>query len=512
VPNPLHELIAEELESFLFAHPEVIVVEEGELLFDMRAANYSLIDEGDRCLMQLWSDERSIVRRLIACERTASSVQLRVQRLGRPKPNLLTFCPAKDRLSPSARRLARERTLAILRRTLSLRFVDWRIDNLRVGGAAVGGLGPACIHGELSRGSSRLSVVAFSSCETQATLDDSIAAAILALEGSRARASAKASVEGSVIFLPAGRSLSARLRLSALDRSVARWRLFELDEATGEVEEMDLAAAANLELRLPRCTAQAVVEERLSKSLALMHSLSTQVEVRSVAASELSFRIHGLEFARARLVPEPGGFRLVESIVFGLARQQCELTENNLAALRLLIRRLELTRARRDLTHPLCHAQPERWLESLLIHSLELIDSSLVSAPIYEQTPVLAAADRSILDLLAVNRAGRLVVIELKASEDLCLPLQGLDYWARVAELHRRGAFQREGYFAGRELSSEPPLLYLVAPCLHLHPRLKSLLRHLSPEIDWRLIGLDERWRDCLRVVLRRDRARLLAE
>ena len=36
------------------------------------------------------------------------------------------------------------------------------------------------------------------------------------------------------------------------------------------------------------------------------------------------------------------------------------------------------------------------------------------------------------LDLLTVDRCGRLLVIELKADEDLHLPLQGLDYWLRV--------------------------------------------------------------------------------
>jgi hypothetical protein len=62
-------------------------------------------------------------------------------------------------------------------------------------------------------------------------------------------------------------------------------------------------------------------------------------------------------------------------------------------------------------------------------------------------------------------------VVELKANDDTHLPLQGLDYyWWRVAWHHARGEFQRFGYFSGRELSPHRPLLFLVAPALHVHP------------------------------------------
>ena len=74
------------------------------------------------------------------------------------------------------------------------------------------------------------------------------------------------------------------------------------------------------------------------------------------------------------------------------------------------------------------------------------------------------------LDVLTVTRDGRLAVVELKADEDIHLPLQGLDYWSRVAWHHSREEFPRFGYFPDRELSPEKPLLYLVAPALHIHP------------------------------------------
>jgi len=104
-----------------------------------------------------------------------------------------------------------------------------------------------------------------------------------------------------------------------------------------------------------------------------------------------------------------------------------------------------------------------------------------------------SAADRAMIDVLAVTLEGHLAVLELKADEDIHLPLQGVDYWSRVDWHHRRGEFQRFGYFPGRELSPDPPLLLLVAPALHIHPATDTLLRYISLEIDWTLMGIDER-------------------
>ena len=96
------------------------------------------------------------------------------------------------------------------------------------------------------------------------------------------------------------------------------------------------------------------------------------------------------------------------------------------------------------------------------------------------------------------------LVRELKADEDIHLPLQGLDYWSRVEWHHARGEFPRFGYVEARELSTEKPLLFLVAPALHVYPSTDTLLRYLSPEIEWEFVGIDERWREGVKVVFRK--------
>ena len=95
------------------------------------------------------------------------------------------------------------------------------------------------------------------------------------------------------------------------------------------------------------------------------------------------------------------------------------------------------------------------------------------------------------------------MVIELKASEDIQLPLQAIDYWLRVRRHQREGDFQRFGYFGGIELSSDPPLVWLVAPGLRFHSATDILLKYLSPEIQVTRIGLGENWRRGLKVIFR---------
>jgi hypothetical protein len=108
------------------------------------------------------------------------------------------------------------------------------------------------------------------------------------------------------------------------------------------------------------------------------------------------------------------------------------------------------------------------------------------------------------IDVLCTTRDGRLAVVELKADEDIHLPLQGLDYWSRVEWHHARGEFQRFGYFSDRALSAEAPLLFLVAPAFHIHPATDTLLHYISPEVEWMLVAIDERWRKGVRIVFRK--------
>jgi hypothetical protein len=134
---------------------------------------------------------------------------------------------------------------------------------------------------------------------------------------------------------------------------------------------------------------------------------------------------------------------------------------------------------------------------------------------LYTQVPAISVGDRGMLDLLTLDRNGRLTVIELKADEDLHLPLQALDYWIRVRALNAErqpaggggravSAFERQGYFAGAEVSEREPRLLLAAPALRIHPANEPVLRYFSPQVEWELIAVTEHWRRDLQVVFRK--------
>ena len=105
------------------------------------------------------------------------------------------------------------------------------------------------------------------------------------------------------------------------------------------------------------------------------------------------------------------------------------------------------------------------------------------------------------IDVLTVTTDGRLAVVELKADEDIHLPLQGLTTGRGLHGTTHVASFSALDTFRDGNCVSRSSLLFLVAPALHVHPATDTLLHYISPEVDWTLLGIDERWRDGVRVV-----------
>ena len=110
------------------------------------------------------------------------------------------------------------------------------------------------------------------------------------------------------------------------------------------------------------------------------------------------------------------------------------------------------------------------------------------------------------VDMLALRRDGRLVVIELKVSEDASLVLQGADYWRRIEAYCRSGHVARARLFDDAPIADEAPLVYLVAPLLRFHRAFDTLARMILPDIEIYRFDINEDWRAGVRVA-RRARA-----
>jgi hypothetical protein len=365
--------------------------------------------------------------------------------------------------------------------------------------------GPIYTRGLLRKGQSAFAVLGVNAQETQNSIDAALTFGILWLNACRESQAGKSVVEGLTLFLPAGCSTLTRERVAHLDGDAAKWGILEFDESTDEVKEIELSDRGNMRTRLAHCVDEAAVRERFDGAIRQIFQWMPEAEPFVLTAGEIAFRHHGLEFARARLTQEPGALKSSPEIVFGVGPAERRLDDSNKGFFQQLIRSLgEVRHAEGPRDHMLWRLHPERWLESLVIKDISGIDERLEQAVRYSQVPAFSASDRAMIDVLSVTRDGRLSVVELKADEDIHLPMQGLDYWARVAWHHQRGEFPRFGYFAGKQLAAETPLLFLVAPSLRVHPSTDILLRYFSPKIEWTVVGLDERWREEVRVVFRK--------
>jgi hypothetical protein len=385
-------------------------------------------------------------------------------------------------------------------------YPDFTIEKLTTAADLEHSFGPAYTRALLRKGRSAFAVLGVNAQEIQSSIDASLTVGLLWLELCRERSNNHV-VEGLKLFVPAGTSATVRARIAHLNHHAAKFHLYEMEEGDELTQEFDTTDAGNIATRLVRSPDDSAAHQRFAETIARISKIVYDAEIVVLTSTEIAFRLHGLEFARARQVLASGSFQQQQEIVFGSGAYETALTPDTEEQFADLMRRVIASRRPGGEKHDaLWRMQPERWLESLIVRDISAFDSRLDPEFVYSQVPAFAASDRAMIDVLTCTRDGRLAILELKASEDIHLPLQGLDYWARVNWHHQRGEFQKFGYFAGRELSPEPPLLMLIAPALQVHPATDTLLKYTSPKIDCTLVGVDENWREGVRVIFRKSR------
>jgi hypothetical protein len=501
------EKLARTVEAFLADARTAVVLEEGVLAFDFATARYSLSTEHGKCLLHLWSPARNAVRRVLEAEAKNGSLRLSVLRFGQSKPLRLEICRDRDQRSPSQRRAARSAYQARLRALLERRYAGWTIEQLTSEMDLGRSFSPVYTRGLLKQGTRAFALLGVNAEESQAAIDGAVTFGILWFDYCRERQAGRCHVEGLKLIVPRGAAEVARQRIAHLNRELAKWQLYCFDEREGAFEELDTADHGNIGTRLVQCPDEAAARERFAISIGRVLEIVPHAEVAVLSASEIALRLHGLEIARARMEPEAGSFRLCEQIVYGTGANETVLTEDNVVHFTELLRQASaIRRPHGEHTHPLWRMVPERWLESRVVKDVRAIDDRLDPRLVYSQVPAFAASDRAMIDVLGITGDGRLAILELKADEDIHLPLQGIDYWTRV-EWHRaRGEFERFGYFPDHRIATQPPILLLVAPALRVHPATDTLLRYIAREIDISLVGIDERWREELKVIFRKRR------
>jgi len=210
-----------------------------------------------------------------------------------------------------------------------------------------------------------------------------------------------------------------------------------------------------------------------------------------------SLRFRGLPFARVRTVMGK------ERAWIGINKARRILTAENWNEADELVGELEKYRSAgsENSRHEFYRTSPEAWLESILRRDIRQLDANLILSPIYNQ--FRASNDK--IDLLALRRDGRLVIIELKTQPDREMILQAADYWRKIELQRRRGILQEADLFDGREILDKPVLVYLAAPALSFHRDYEFFARALSPDIELWRFELHENWRAEIKVLARRE-------
>lgn len=210
-----------------------------------------------------------------------------------------------------------------------------------------------------------------------------------------------------------------------------------------------------------------------------------------------TLRFLGLPFARVRSMLG------TEKAWFGTVKEKRVLNDAAWPGFRELVDALENHRLpdAANRRHELYRAAPEAWLEAILRQNIKLLDANLVLSPIYNQ--FRTSSDK--IDLLALRRDGRLVIIELKTTPDREAVFQAADYWRKIELQRRCGNLRAIRAFGDAEILDKPALVYIAAPALSFHRDFEFFARMLVPEIEMWRWELHQKWREKIKVITRRD-------
>lgn len=480
------------LTRFLGHATEPAALEPGNDPIPLLPDSYSVELSAGRLHFQAWTRDITLSRRIVGIvQENTGFIELAVERFGKRSGVLQVFDAARPKSGSVRRKAARQSYGERFRRSLLRQFPGWRIAEISSEADLEHSLSPAYPRALLTKGTSGHAAVG---CPPDSqNVDGVLTFGLIWLDYLRRR-EARLTIHGLSLFLPEGKQRTTCLRLLYLDPQLAEWSAFVY---TDKIEDaIDIRDYGNVDTVLPVRSSGALE----LPELCWMRRLDSYpfVNIREEHGGRISWNVRGLEFAR---------WDSERGLMFGVETKR-KARESNLPEIEGLARELARLRSSQaaDRTNPLYLKKPELWLEAQAQSSLCEIDASLESGPVYRQAPAFAGGERGVLDLLAVDYAGRLVVLEMKVTEDLHLPLQALDYWIRVNWHSLRDEFRRSGYFPGKQLQTRSPRLILVAPALHFHPSTEVVIKYFSSEVDVTTAGVSSDWRDGIKVMFRRTR------
>ena len=482
-------MVKDAIEAFLKAAAQPVLIEPGEDPLPIHPDKFVLGRRGEACTLECWDETRNLVRRIRAVGKARRGfLELEIERFGGRTGSLLMIDLAQASNTPATRHGARLKYRERFRMSLRRQCSGWKLVELSTEPDLHHSLSPAYPRALLRRGNQ--AIAAIGAGEDALDVDGVLSFGLIWLDYLRQRET-RLSVGTLAVFVPIGSENTTCHRIRYLNREAARYRVFV--HGAGILEEpVEPGDYTNFSTKLDKfCTPTA--DPELAFWVDRLAAING-VERRARPDGSVSLAVRGLEFARTS----------GSTLLFGLDEHHAA-GARQLPEIEALARGLSRLRSATasDWTNPLYKRHPEAWLESQIRGSVNRLDAGIRDVPLYGQAPQFAAGSRGILDLLGVDYDGRLVVIEVKASEDIHLPLQALDYWMRVKWHLERGDFEGRGYFPGIPLRPDPPRLLLVAPALEFHTANETVLRYFSTDVQVERVGVGIQWRQELRVMFR---------
>src|ERR1700738_413014 len=385
--------LANELENALAevcAAGPAEVHENGEWLASLDGLQYRVRPQGNSTLLHLWGAQESLVRRVIrVAEQSPERVVLEVSRFGRARPAKLEFRPAVP--GYQSKRWGREQFRGRREQLLKDRFPDEIVDSLATGADFHHSISGSYARGVMHCGADSYAVLSAAPEEGAATIDGILTFGLIWLDRIRSPARGE-SVRGLRIFLPRGTSAITAHRLTGL-ASPQEIELYEYDPLHWRMRRIPISDAGNLATWLvPRREVDQALTAALPE-VERIRCLAPEAICVAVAAPthDVTMRFCGLEFACWRQ----------GTMWFGLGDHQEVLTPARWPALQKLVHQLETCRhpLATDTKHRLYRAQPERWLETMVVSDPPRIVARLDARHIYAQVPASSASDRGIIDL-----------------------------------------------------------------------------------------------------------------
>ncbi len=486
--------VFEELNKFLKSHNEILLINQSGKAFSLKNNEIETQIERDRILISFIDDKGFQTWRVVALRSEKSDIFLDLSRNFGADNEKLRFVPRV-----SAEELSAEIQFARIERANEIaRLIEAEIERSKL------------IRIQLNKENGRFAQIIFTrdGIEIAALADVSEAVSPeLYLSNAIMWLSKLERRKNSPVFeiwILAERKKARNLqKLHALltDAWKQKIMIFELND-TDEKEKIIRRKTLTISELWREKPGKLTLVEKLALSQTAKEIIKfapEKIDCISMKSGE-SLRFHGLKFARVRRVLD------AEKSWFGIERDRLILSDGSYEDFVKMIDDLEIYRSFDSLykRHELYRMSPEAWLESILRRNIKLLDANLILSPIYNQ--FRASSDK--IDLLALRKDGRLVIIELKVSPDREMIFQGLDYWRKVELQRRKGVLSEAKIFGKFEIADAPTIVYLAAPTLSFHRNFRFFASAISDEIEFYRFDLAENWRESLKV-LRREKLNL---